>query len=61
MEKITPFGMKDSLTFPSLAIEYFSSLRDETDERVFTYNDDYMPCFERTRKKVRPCGALNQY
>ena len=31
MEKITNFGMKNSLTLPSLANKYFNSLRDEND------------------------------
>ena len=37
MEKLTGFGMKNSLTLPSLANKYFNSLRDENDEPIYTY------------------------
>ena len=30
MEELTGFGMKNSLTLPSLANKFFNSLRDET-------------------------------
>ena len=39
MEQLTEFGMKNSLTLPSLANKYFNSLRDENDEPIFTYTD----------------------
>ena len=42
MESLTAFGMKNSLTLPSLANRYFNSLRDENDEAIYTYNDEYM-------------------
>ena len=38
MEEITTFGMKDSLTLPSLADNYFSSLGSEKNEPFDTYN-----------------------
>ena len=34
MEELTEFGMKNSLTSPSLANKYFNSLRDENDEPI---------------------------
>ena len=34
MEELTEFGMKNNLDLPSLAINYFNSLRDENDEPI---------------------------
>ena len=45
MEEVTGFGMKNSLTLPSLANNYYKSLRNEDDEPIYTYNDDFMRCF----------------
>ena len=42
MEELTGFGMKNSLTLPSLANKFFNSLRDEDDEPICTYNNEYM-------------------
>ena len=42
MEERTGFGMKNSLTLPSFANNYFNSLRDENDEAISTFNDEYM-------------------
>ena len=42
MEDLTGFGMKNSLTLPSLANKYFSSLRDENDEPIKTYTNPFM-------------------
>ena len=36
MEELTNFGMKNSLTLPSLANKLFNSLRDENDEPIYT-------------------------
>ena len=47
MEEITGFGMKNSLTLPSLANKYFYSSRDENDEHIFTYNDENLRHFVR--------------
>ena len=47
MEKLTGFGMTNSLTLPSLANKYFNSLRDENDEPVYTYTDPFMRHFVR--------------
>ena len=61
MEELTGFGMKNSLTLPSLAKKYFNSLRDESDEPIYTYNDEYMRYFVRQSIKGGRCSALNQY
>ena len=47
MEELTRFGMKNCLTLPSLANKYFNSLRDESDEPIYTYNDEFMGHFVR--------------
>ena len=61
MEKLTGFGMKNSLTLPSLANKFFNSLRDESDEPIYTYNDENMRHFVRQSIKGGRCSALNQY
>ena len=61
MEELTGFGMKNSLTLPSLANKYFNSLRDESDEPIYTYNDEFMRHFLRKSIKGGRCSALNQY
>ena len=61
MEELTGFGMKNTLTLPSLANKYFTSLRDESDEPIYTYNDDFMRHFVRQNLKGGRCSALNQY
>ena len=61
MEELTRFGMKNSLTLPSLANKYFNSLRDESDEPIYTYNDEFMRHFVRQSIKGGRCSALNQY
>ena len=53
--------MKKSLTFPSLASMYFNSLRGETAETIYTYNDEYMRHFMRQSIRRVKCVALNQY
>ena len=42
MEEIIELGMKNSLTLPCLANQYFNSLADENDEPIYTYKDEYM-------------------
>ena len=59
MEELTGFGMKNSL--PSLANKYFNSLRDENDEPIYTYNDEFMRHFVRQSIKGGRRSALNQY
>ena len=61
MEELTGFGMKNSLTLPSLANKYFNSLRDENDEPIYTYTDPFMRHFVRQSIKGGRCSALNQY
>ena len=61
MEKLTGFGMKNSLPLPSLANKYFNSLRDENDEPIYTYIDELMRHLVRKSKKGGRCSALNQY
>ena len=61
MEEMTGFGLKKSLTLPSLANKYVFKLRDENDETVYTYNHKYVRWFEKQSIKGRRCSALNQY
>ena len=53
--------MKDSLTLPSLANDYFNSLRDQIDESICTYNDEYMRYFVRKSIKGGRCSASKQF
>ena len=61
MEKVTRLGMKNGLPLPSLANKYFNNLRDENDESIYTYNDEFMRHFVRQSIKGGRCSALNQY
>ena len=61
MEEITEFGMKNSLTLPSLANKYFNSLKDENDEPIDTYTDPFMRNFVRKAIKGGRCNAFNQH
>ena len=61
MEALTGFGMKNCLTLPSLANKYFNSLRDESDEPIYTYTDEFMRHFVRKSIKGGRRSALNQY
>ena len=61
MEKLTKFGIKNSLTLPSLANKYFNSLRDENDEPIYTYTDPFMRNFVRKAIKGGRFNAFNQY
>ena len=60
MEELINFGMKNSLTFPSLANKCFNSLRNENDEPIFTYTDPFMRNFVRQSIKEGRCNAFNQ-
>ena len=53
--------MKDCLSLPGLGCKYFSSLKIEEGEPVYTYNDKYMSCFERQSIKGGLVCAFNQY
>ena len=59
MEELTEFGMKNSLTLPSLANKFFNSLRDENDEPIYTYTDTFMRNFVRKAIKGGRCNAFN--
>ena len=61
MEELTGFGMKFSLTLPSLTNKIFNSLRDENDEPIYTYNDEYLRYFVRRSIMGKSCSALNHY
>ena len=61
MEELTGFGMKNSLTLPSLANKYFNSLRDENDEPIYNYTDPFMRNFVRKAFKGGRCNAFNQH
>ena len=61
MEELTEFGMKNSLTLPSLANKFFNSLRDENDEPLYTYTDPFMRNFVRKAIKGGRCNAFNQH
>ena len=52
MEELSGFGMKNSLTLPSLAIKYLNSLRDENDELIYTCTDPFMRKFVRNAIKA---------
>ena len=60
MEELTAFGMKNSLTLPSLANKFFNSLREESDEPIYTYNDEFTRHFVRKSIKGGRCSALSQ-
>ena len=57
-EELTGFGMKNSLTLPSLANKYFNSLRDKNDKPIYTYTDPFMRNFVR---KAFKGGRCNQH
>ena len=61
MEELTEFGMKNSLTLPSLANKFFNSLRDENNEPIYTYTDPFMRYFVRKAIKGGRCNAFNQH
>ena len=61
MEELTGFGMKNSLTLPSLANNNFNSSRDESDEPIYTYNDEIMRHFVGQSIKGGRCSALYQF
>ena len=61
MEELTGFGMKNSLTLPSLAHKNFISLGDENGESIYTYTDTFMRNFVRQSIKGGRCNAFNQH
>ena len=60
-EELTIFSMKNSLTLPYLANNYFISLRDANDEPIYTCTDHFMTVFVRNSIKSGRCNAFNQY
>ena len=61
MEELTGFGMKNSLTLPSLANKYFNSLRDENNEPIYTYTDPFVRNFASKAIKGGRCNAFIQH
>ena len=61
MEELTNFGMKNSVTLPSLAIKIFHSLKDENDEPIHTYTAPFMRFFVRLSIKRGRCNVFNQH
>ena len=61
MEELTVFGMKNSLTLPSLANKHFNSLRDENVEPIYIYTDPFLRNFVRKAIKGGRCNSFNQY
>ena len=61
MEKLTNVGMKNSITLPSLAYNYFNSFRDNDDEPIYTYTDSFMRNFVRDSIEGCRCDAFNQH
>ena len=61
MEELTFFGMKNSLTSPSLAENSFNSLRDENDEYIYTYTDPFLRNFVRQSIGIGRCNAFYQH
>ena len=61
MEEITAFSMEGCLSPPGLGWKYFNGLRDENDEPIYTYNDNYMRWLvHQSRKGGRVC-VFSQY
>ena len=57
MEELTGFGMKNSITLLSLADKFLNSLRDKSDEPIYTYDDENMRTFVRHSIKGSRCAA----
>ena len=61
MQEIIGFSMKDCLSAPGLGWKNSNSMRDENDEPIYTYNDEYMRWFVRQSIKGGRVCAFNQY
>ena len=57
---LTGFGMNNSLALPSLANKYINNLRDENDEPIYTYIDEFIGHFVRKIIRAGRYSALNQ-
>ena len=53
--------MKDCLSLPGMGWKYFTSLRTEEDEPIYTYNDKYLKLFVRQSVKGGQVCASNQH
>ena len=60
-EKLTIFGMKNSLILSSLANEFLNSSREESDEAIYVYTDPFMRNFLRNSIKCGRYNAFNQH
>ena len=61
MEEITGFGMENNVTLLSLGWKCYKSLRDESDESIYTYEDKYIRWFVRQRIKGDRCTIFGDY
>ena len=61
MEEITTFGIKYSLSLPSLANKNSNSLRDGKDEAIYTCTGPFMRNFVRKSVKGGRYNAFNQH
>ena len=61
LEEMTGFGMKNIITLLSFAKYSFNSMRDEKEEPIYTYTDDYMRYFVRKSINDVRCSTSNQY
>ena len=61
MEKLTGLSMRDCLSALGLGWNYVNSMRDENDEPIYTYNDNYMRWFVRQSIKGGRVCAFNQF
>ena len=61
MEEFTNFGMKNSLTLPSLAKKYINILKDKNDESIYTYTDPFLRHFVSQSIKRSRCSVFNQH
>ena len=53
--------MRNKVTLPRLVNKYFNCLTYESDEPIYTYNDECMPYFVRKSIKGGCFAAFNQY
>ena len=61
IEELTWFGKTNSITSPILANKFFLSFRDDKEEPIYTFNDEYMRYFVRQSIEGGRCGSFNQY
>ena len=61
MEEKTWLLYEKSLTLPNLANKHFDSLRDENNEPIYTYDEEYMRRFVRRNIQGSRCSALDPY